>query len=120
MNTQSLLFDLDLPFSSDMITLTGGALNIGTAVLEFDDFAFTTTGSFDPAASYILIDGDTPIVGTLGSTRSGFIGGQQFQLQFADSNSNLALVPIPEPASLSFGLLGLGVLASSRRRRATG
>jgi autotransporter-associated beta strand protein len=114
-NTQALLFDLD-PFLSDKITLDGGALNIGSGVLEFDDFAFTPSGSFDPAATYTLFDSSLPIVGTLGAARTGILSGQPFQLQFANNNTDLILAPVPEPGSATFGGVALGLLAIRRRR----
>jgi hypothetical protein len=114
-NSQALLFDLD-PFFGDKITLNGGALDIGSGVLGFDDFAFLPAGSFDPAATYTLFDGALPIVGTLSGSRSGTIFGQLFELQFASSNTDLVLAPVPEPGTLAFGIIALGLMAIRRRR----
>jgi autotransporter-associated beta strand protein len=115
-NSQALVFDLDSPFASDKIASTGGALRIGTGVLEFNDFAFTPQFGFDPAGTYTLFDGTDPILGTLGAGVDGFVNGQLFRLQLGDAGTNLELIPIPEPGAGLSLLLGLAVLGRRRRR----
>jgi autotransporter-associated beta strand protein len=114
-NSQALVFDLDFPVASDKINLAGGALRIGTGVLEFNDFAFTPQFGFDPAGTYTLFDGTDPIIGTLGAGIDGFVGGQLFRLQVADAGTNLELIPIPEPGTGLTVLLGLAALARRRK-----
>lgn len=116
-NSQALAFDLDLPFLSDVVALNGGALRIGNGVLEFNDFAFTPQFSFDPAGTYTLFDGTTPIVGSFGAGIDGFINGQLFELQFADSGNDLVIVPVPEPSAALSVLAGLAILSRRRRHR---
>src|SRR5262249_51861359 len=75
-NSQSLLFDLNNFATGDIVFITGGALKIGSGVLEFDDFVFNApAGIADGVQDYVLFDGDTPIEGTLGTRISGPIGG---------------------------------------------
>ena len=118
-NSKSLLFDLDSAFNSDKVMLNGGALKIGTGVLAFDDFAFTTLGGFD-LGTYTLFDGDTPIVGSLDpvlANRTGSVGAFSGTLAFADNGNDLVLlVVIPEPGSAACLFGGLGVLFGFRRR----
>lgn len=117
-NSQSLLFELDSPFSSDRLALNGGPLNIGAGVLEFDDFGFTTLGFFEPGGIYTLFEGDTPIVGTFGPRSRGVLSGQEFGLQLADSGTDLVLVPVPEPGSAALMIATIGLSLGLRRRRA--
>jgi autotransporter-associated beta strand protein len=116
-NSQALVFDLDLPFLSDKVAINGGALRIGTGVLDFGDFAFTSQPNFDPAGTYTLFDGTSPIIGTLGTAIDGVINGQIFELQFADAGNDLVLVPVPEPGSTLSVLVGLALFGRRRRRR---
>ena len=116
-NSQALLFDLDVTFLSDLVLLNGGALRIGTGVLEFNDFVFTPQFGFEPTGTYTLFDGTTPILGTLGPGVEGVISGQPFRLQFADAGNDLVLVSVPEPGAELLLLAGLGALARRRRTK---
>jgi autotransporter-associated beta strand protein len=113
----SLMFDLADVNSSDRIVLTGGALNIGTGLLNFDDFAFNVLGPILPDTDYVLFDGAVPIVGTLGASLSGPIGSQIGTITFGD-NGNDIILHIPEPGSAALLLGGLAVLAGRRKRAA--
>ncbi len=114
-NSQALAFEIDTVASSDKVTLTGGALKIGTGVLEFDDFNFSTLGGFVANSTYVLFQGDTAIDGTLGTNISGLIGSFAGELQFADSNTDLVLVVVPEPGTAVSLLGGLGLMLGRRR-----
>ncbi|MDB6150765.1 MAG: hypothetical protein JWQ44_2213 [Chthoniobacter sp.] len=112
----ALEFDLDGPDFSDRVIITGGALNIGSGVLEFDDFLFLPSFSFDPSATYTLFNGNTAIAGALGVRINGNVAGQPYQLQFADSGKDLVLVSVPEPGALGGLLIGIACFATRRRR----
>jgi len=112
-----LKFDLGAVGSSDIITLTTGALSIGTGLLNFDDFSFSTLSGFG-GGSYTLFTSSTSITGTLGSNLTGTVGGLSAVLSLANSNQDLILTvtAIPEPSTYA-SLLGVVVLGSAALRR---
>jgi autotransporter-associated beta strand protein len=114
--TFALVFDLATPATSDKITITGGALSIGTGLLEFDDFKFNALGGYAPG-DYTLIDGSNAIIGTLGPNRNGLAGQFLANIQFGDSNKDIVLHVIPEPTSAILIVGSLGLLINRRRRR---
>jgi len=113
-----LLFDLGAVGAvgaSDKIT--SGALTIGSGLLEISDFSFTTTENFG-AGTYTLLSA-TSIVGTLGSTLSGSVGGLDGVLSISGNDIILTVSAIPEPSSFAlFGGLASLALIGLRRRRA--
>jgi fibronectin-binding autotransporter adhesin len=116
-NSQGLAFELDTPLLSDRFTLSGGALEIGAGVLEFDDFLFSTLSGF-AMGDYVLFDGSVPITGSFGPIVSGTLGGLDANLQLADSGNDLVLHVVPEPGSVALLFGGVALLTSRRRRRA--
>ncbi len=115
-NSHSLAFEINTPGASDSVNITGGALRIGTGVLEFNDFNFTSLGGITGDTDYILFAGDTAIDGTLGATYSGTLAGFPAELRFADGGTDLIL-HVPEPTATLSLLTGLGTLLARRRRR---
>lgn len=122
-DSASLLFDLGAVGSSDKVLLgTGTTLNIGTNVLNFGDFVFTTTTGFGSGV-YTLFESSTTIAGTLLSGQlSGTIDGLDAVLSLSgDSQSILLTVTaIPEPANVALlfgGVCGACVIGGRRRRR---
>jgi hypothetical protein len=101
-----------------MVLFTSGTLNIGTGVLNLNDFVFSDAGGFAPG-TYVLFDGVAPITGTLGTNLTGAVLGFSATLGFADGRNDLALTVVPEPASAAFLLSGMSVLAGVRRFRRT-
>lgn len=116
----TLLFDLGALANSDKITLTNGTLTIGAGVLGFDDFAFTSLGDLQ-ADTYTLIDGNSPIVGSLDANLANLTGslGGIFTgtLGFADGGNDLVLVVVPEPGSVTLLAASIGSLLGLRRPR---
>lgn len=86
----ALVFELDTPLSSDRLSLTGGALNIGSGVLGMDDFLLTTTPNLT-AGDYPLIEGDTIITGTLAPNTSGTLPGFTLTLAKSADGTDLLL-----------------------------
>ncbi len=116
-NSQSMQFEIGA--SGDQVVLSSGTLNIGSGVLEFNDFAFLDVNGIT-TGTYTLFDSSTTITGTLGSTLSGtFFNGISGNIAFADSNRDIVLnvTVAPEPTSLTLlGLGGMGLLKRRRRR----
>ncbi len=116
-NSQSMQFEIGA--SGDQVVLSSGTLNIGSGVLEFNDFTFLDVGNIAPG-TYTLFDSSTTITGTLGSTLSGtFFNGISGNIAFANSNQDIVLnvTVAPEPTSLTLlGLGGMGLLKRRRRR----
>ncbi len=118
----ALVFNLAGPGASDQVAFTSGGLAIGTGVLGFGDFAFSTSAGFG-SGTYTLFDSNSPIGGTLnaanltGTVAPGFTG----TLGLADNGNDLVLTVVPEPGSATLLLAGLGSMLGLRRfRRRTG
>jgi hypothetical protein len=116
-NSHALIFELGAPGASDKVALTGGSLDIGGGVLEFDDFVLTTVAGFVPVADYVLFDGNLPILGTLGTNLTGTVNGFLAELRLADSGRDIVLHVVPEPSAALSLLGGAATLIALRRRR---
>ncbi len=115
-SSQSMQFEIGA--TGDKVVLSGTTgLNIGTGVLEFNDFTFLDVNGIT-TGTYTLFDSSTTITGTLGGTLSGtFFNGISGNIAFANSNQDIVLnvTVAPEPSSLT--LLGLGAMGLLKRRR---
>jgi autotransporter-associated beta strand protein len=116
--TGGLLFDLDSTAASDKISLTSGALSIGTGVLDLNDFNFVALSGYG-AGTYTLISTSTSITGTLGSALTGTFGGYDTALSISGNNIVLTVSAIPEPATYAalLGVLALGGTVWNRSRK---
>lgn len=114
----ALVFELDSPASSDKIAFSTGGLTIGTAVLGFSDFAFSSTANLSNA-TYTLFDGSAPINGSLdlanltGSLGGGFTG----TLSLGDGGNDIVLNVVPEPGAATALLGGVTLLLGIQRFR---
>ena len=123
--SHALLFDLGTPgglHASDQVGVFGGALDIGTGGLAFDDFVFTALSGFG-AGTYTLFEGNYSIVGSFDSNAAhltGSIGGYLGTLGFADSGRDVVLTVTPEPGTLALLLSTTALLGFRRRRSVTG
>jgi fibronectin-binding autotransporter adhesin len=109
----SLHFELGATNASDQV-LVGKNLALGG--IQFADFLFSTNAGFGEGA-YNLFDALT-LSGSLGSVTNGSIAGMSAFLWTDTGNNNLMLsvIAIPEPTTLLALGVGLGLLASFRRR----
>lgn len=110
--TGSMVFALAAP-NSTVVSLSGG-LNIGTGVLGFTDFSFSTVSGFG-AGTYTLFGGASSLAGTLGSGLSGTVGGMGATISL--SNFDVILTVVPEPETWGLLTFGLMVVLFLRRRR---
>ena len=120
-DTEALIFELGAvgPGTSDQFALTSGGLNIGSGVLEFDDFSFTSLSGFNEG-TYVLFNlqgssGTDVITGSLGANVTGTIAGFSSTLEI--SGNDLVLNVVPEPATWALLAAGLTVVVTFRRRR---
>lgn len=113
--TGGLLFDIGA--TGDKIALSAGALSIGSGALNFNDFSFVALGGLTEG-TYTLFDTTQSIVGSLGSSLSGTIGGMDAVISLGDSGRDLVLTvsAIPEPSTYA-GLLGIFALVATILRR---
>jgi hypothetical protein len=123
-NTGWLRFDLGVDTTAgttyDQIRVVDGTLNIGTGILNFNDFSFNALAGFG-VGTYTLLElaGTSTLSGTLGSNLSGNIGSFSGSISL-DGSDNLVLSMIPEPRIWSFltGGFLLWVVFYRRRRAA--
>lgn len=112
--TPSMSFTLGAPGST---VVSATSASIGSGLLEFDDFSFSTGVGFG-AGTYTLFD-LTSLGGTLGSSLAGTVGGLGAVIGLDGNDIILTVSAIPEPSSFAAlaGLAGLGLVAARRRRR---
>lgn len=106
----SLVFDLGT--ESDMLLLSGTELDLGQGTLDFDSFTFQQGAGFG-AGTYTLFSDADNLLGFLGGTVSGAIGGFYGSLEL--NGNDLLLNVIPEPGTMAF--IGLTALLLGGRRR---
>ncbi len=111
--TGSMLFSLDAP-ASTVVSLSGGGLNIGVGVMNFDDFGFSTTGSFG-VGTYTLFGGASSLSGSLGTSLTGTVGGLSSTISL--SGNNVILTVVPEPAAWMLTAVAGTFFITLRRRK---
>jgi autotransporter-associated beta strand protein len=120
--TESLVFVLGTPESSDHVKLSSGTLTIGNGTLNLAAFKFdiTSWSTSAPQGTYTLFTADS-ILGDLADTGlTGVVGGYNVQLTRWTTGSGeetLQLTVIPEPATLHILALGLAACCVKALRR---
>lgn len=115
----SLLFDLGTVAASDRVILSAGTLKVGDGGLAFDDFAFTLQPDFE-GGTYVLFSTESLISGSLdfgAGQLTGFVGGFEAAIAFADNDTDVVLTIVPEADSLTALMGGASLLLGLRRRR---
>jgi autotransporter-associated beta strand protein len=123
-NSQSLIFAINATGNSAEVAVTTGTLNIGTGVLEFDDFQFTLTGTFATAATIPLFhtDGTNSTIAagnSLGTNVNGLINGIPATLAIQGNDVVLQVVPEPNALTMLAGSFGMALGLQRFRRRRT-
>ena len=99
--------------ASDQVTISAGKLELGSGLVNFDDFTFTPGAGF-AAGSYTLFSSAT-LLGSLGSSTSGTVGGLPASLQVSGNNVLLSVVPEPSMTAALLAAAGMSVLMLRRR-----
>ncbi len=105
--------------SNTSATISNSSLDIGSGVLEFDDFDFTVFNGVT-TGTYVLFDTSETIAGSFGLTTSGsinaFVSGS---ISFANSNQDIVLTVAvaPEPTSAAVLVLASSALMARRRSK---
>jgi len=100
--------------ASDLVTVASGNLQIGNGLLNFNDFTFTTGSGFGQG-SYTLFS-SAALLGSLGSSTSGTVGGLPATLQVSGNTILLSVVPEPSLTAALIAGLGMGGLILRRRQ----
>jgi len=117
-NSGSLIFDLAALGASDQFRLLGGTLEIGMGELEFADFDFAALAGIQEG-DYVLFDTGENISGSLGADLTGIFGSTWQGTLFIQDGQDIALsvVQVPEPATGTLLLAGMGLTLLRRRRK---
>lgn len=100
--------------ASDLVTVASGNLQIGSGLLNFNDFTFTPGSGFGQG-SYTLFSSAT-LLGALGGSTSGTVGGLPASLQVSGNSILLSVVPEPSLTAALIAGLGMGGLILRRRQ----
>ena len=100
--------------ASDLVTVASGNLQIGNGLLNFNDFTFTAGSGFGQG-SYTLFS-SASLLGALGSSTSGTVGGLPASLQVSGNSILLSVVPEPSLTAALIAGLGMGGLILRRRQ----
>ena len=100
--------------ASDLVTVASGNLQIGSGLLNFDDFTFTPGSGFGQG-SYTLFS-SAALLGALGGSTSGTVGGLPASLQVSGNSILLSVVPEPSLTAALIAGLGMGVMVLRRRQ----
>lgn len=98
--------------ASDLVTVAGN-LQIGGGALNFNDFTFTPGSGFGQG-SYTLFS-SAALLGSLGGSTSGTVGGLPASLQVSGNSILLSVVPEPSLTAALIAGLGMGVMVLRRR-----
>jgi fibronectin-binding autotransporter adhesin len=101
--------------ASDLVTVASGNLQIGSGLLNFDDFTFTPGSGFGQG-SYTLFS-SAALLGALGGSTSGTVGGLPASLQVSGNSILLSVVPEPSLTAALIAGLGMGVMVLRRRSK---
>jgi fibronectin-binding autotransporter adhesin len=110
----SLVFELG-SLSDQVLLQNGTMLTIGSGVLDFADFTFTSVSGFTPG-NYPLFVADVAVDGTLGTNLSGLVNGLPSTLGLGNGNKTLFLTVVPEPSASTSMLLAAFTLLATRKR----
>jgi fibronectin-binding autotransporter adhesin len=109
------VFAFTLGSTSDLVDVTGGTLNIGSGLLNFDSFAFTLSGPLNEQ-DYVLFQ-STDLNGSLAlGNLTGDLGGGFTGTLGLDGDS-VILTVVPEPNAFLLVLSAGGFTLLRRRRR---
>ncbi len=115
-DSQSMLFQVGAD-GTDLLSMANSTLNIGTELLEFDDFNFNYFG-LEANTVYTLFDYGT-LIGSLGPITTGRVGGFDAEILIQGTDIVLLigdLLIAPEPSTIMLLASGGFILAVFRRR----